>query len=292
MTRTDRPFKFEGAVSRVRQPGRSVGRGRFSAGAPPISGRARPQTESAPTAPGSYFDTELDTVEDVGTRTFKKNGINGLKGESPFRCHASFSGDMGPISFGTCDWRDECKREAGWMWHGLGAARERDSDKVMALTVTLLTTDEEVEEHSERMRLKREDQAETRAAKKRRRQAEALVYAKQQLAGGKAVYIEGMPRAGFNGVYVRVEGTSSEKDERWPTFENAEGNFLARSDGAERWVLSTSWEVDEQPVTRLPPGVSQDLWAGSPCQCARPRRGGCPWASMSGGILKATNVWW
>ena len=33
-------------------------RGHPSAGAPPTSGRARPQTESAPKAPGSYFDTE------------------------------------------------------------------------------------------------------------------------------------------------------------------------------------------------------------------------------------------
>ena len=42
-----------------------LGRGRSSAGAPPTSGRARPQTESAPTAPGSCFDTELDLTRRV-----------------------------------------------------------------------------------------------------------------------------------------------------------------------------------------------------------------------------------
>ena len=36
-------------------------RGRSSAGVRPTGGRARPQPESVPKAPGSYFDTELDT---------------------------------------------------------------------------------------------------------------------------------------------------------------------------------------------------------------------------------------
>ena len=46
------------------------------AGAPPTSGRAHPQPESAPKAPGSYFDTELDTELDLTGRRVNDSRSN------------------------------------------------------------------------------------------------------------------------------------------------------------------------------------------------------------------------